>query len=372
MSIRNFIALVGIGALSLSGCSLPQGAARSSQILGGVATTPEEARERGIAVVQVSRGNVAPINKWASSDPDELRRPWPGSAGPAAAIALAPGDQLGLRVWDNDPNALMNGANQRSTELNGLKVAGDGSVTLPYAGKVKISGLGTDAALDRIREEIRKSQPTAEVQLAAQPGRMNSVSAVSGLLNPGSYPLPEGGLPVLSMIALGGGIQPSLQNPVVRLMRGGTIYETRATDLLQGRSPDVMLRGGDRIAVVEDQRRFTILGATGSEQLMAFDRDRVTALQALAKSGGLASNRADLKGVLVLRDYAADHVRSGGPAAPSVIYALDLTSADGLFAARNFDIHPGDTILATESPVVSARTVLGLIGSAFGVSNQLQ
>ncbi|HEY0275768.1 MAG TPA: polysaccharide biosynthesis/export family protein [Paenirhodobacter sp.] len=372
MRFISSIALISTGILSLSGCSLPQGAARSSQILSGAATTPEEARELGIAVVHVSRNNVGAINTWASSDPGELRRPWPGAAGAGAAVTLAPGDQIMLRIWDNDPNALINSTDQKSTELNGLKIATDGSVTLPYAGKVKIAGLSEDAALNRLREEVRKTQPTAEVQLATQPGRLNSVAAVSGVASPGSYPLPEGGLPVLSLIALSGGVQPGLQNPVVRLIRGKVVYETRADDLLQGRAPDVMLRGGDRVAVVEDQRRFTMLGATGSEQLMAFDRAQITALQALAKSGGLASNRADLKGVLVLRDYAKDAAQSGGPTAPSVIYALDLTSADGLFAARTFDIHPGDTVLVTESPVVSARAVLGLVGSVFGINNQLQ
>jgi polysaccharide export outer membrane protein len=52
-----------------------------------------------------------------------------------------------------------------------------------------------------------------------------------------------------------------------------------------------------------------------------------------------------------------------------VIFTFDLTSADGLFAARNFQINPDDTILATESPVTATRTVLGLVGAVFGMAN---
>jgi polysaccharide export outer membrane protein len=53
-----------------------------------------------------------------------------------------------------------------------------------------------------------------------------------------------------------------------------------------------------------------------------------------------------------------------------VVFTFDLTSADGLFAARQFQIQSGDTVLATESPVTNARTILGLFGSVFGVTAQ--
>jgi polysaccharide export outer membrane protein len=353
-----FPSLLICGALILQGCSLPQGA--------------EEAQKSGIAVVHVARANVASINSWRSSDPQDKSHSWPGAAGAAASGAIAAGDNLGIRIWDNDPNALMSGVDSKATDLGTLRVASDGTVTLPYAGRIKVAGLSEEAALERLREELRKQQPTAEAQITISAGRLNSVAVVGGVSNPGSYAVTAGGMPILSVIATSGGIHPSIKYPMVRLMRGSRIYETRAEDLLRGRAADVMLRGGDRVAVVDDQRNFTMLGATGAEQVIAFDRDRLTALQALAKSGGLASSRADLRGVLVLRDYAAQKVGSDGPAAPSVVYALDLTSADGLFAARKFDIRPGDTVLATESPVVSARTIFGLMGSVFGINNQLQ
>lgn len=367
------ISAIGLSVQLLASCSLPQGAARTSQVLDGVPTDPAQAKAVGIAVVNVGRANVAQINSWPSSDPDEKTQPWPARSGAANTITLAPGDQLSLKIWDNDPNALLTAVSQGPTDLGALSVASNGTVTLPYAGAVKVAGLSEERALDHIRTEIRKVQPTAEVQLNLQPGRLNSIAMVSGVSSPGSYGLPAGGgLPLMTMIARSGGIAPSLKYPQVQLTRGNRIYQTSADNLLHGQSADVMLQGGDRVAVIEDPRSFTMLGASGSEQLVSFDRDQLTALQALAKTGGLAPNRADLKGVLVLRDYNKSTVRANGPEAPSVIYALDLTSADGLFAARNFTVLPGDTVLATESPVVSARTVLGLVGTIFGLNNQLQ
>jgi polysaccharide export outer membrane protein len=89
--------------------------------------------------------------------------------------------------------------------------------------------------------------------------------------------------------------------------------------------------------------------------------------------GGINDDRADPKGILVLREYSADQLvaAASGPNLQQVVFVLDLTTADGLFAARKFAINPNDTVLATESPVTAANTVFRLIGSVFGLGTQI-
>ncbi|MDA0962177.1 MAG: hypothetical protein O2898_04575 [Proteobacteria bacterium] len=135
---------------------------------------------------------------------------------------------------------------------------------------------------------------------------------------------------------------------------------------------DTRLTGGDKVFVEEDDRFFLSLGAAGREAEHPFPRDHLTAIEALAIMGGVNDARADPGGVLVLRDYPASAVRAAGPSQRQVVFTLDLTTADGLFAAREFPIHHGDLVMATESPVTNLRTVLGLIGSAFGVVNAVE
>ena len=81
--------------------------------------------------------------------------------------------------------------------------------------------------------------------------------------------------------------------------------------------------------------------------------------------------RGDPQGILILREYPDSAVRAGvrGPRQTRVVFTLDLTNSDGLFSARNFEIAPKDLVLVTESPVTNTRTILGLIGSVFGVAN---
>ena len=89
--------------------------------------------------------------------------------------------------------------------------------------------------------------------------------------------------------------------------------------------------------------------------------------------GGLSASRANVKSVLVLRDYPVNMLRGDGqgPKLPKVIFAFDLSTADGLFSARSFAINPQDTVYATEASLNSARTILGTIGSLAGVSNSV-
>ena len=48
-----------------------------------------------------------------------------------------------------------------------------------------------------------------------------------------------------------------------------------------------------------------------------------------------------------------------------------LTSVDGLFAARSFQIQPKDVVLATESPVTKVNSIFNLLGASLGIANRL-
>jgi len=70
---------------------------------------------------------------------------------------------------------------------------------------------------------------------------------------------------------------------------------------------------------------------------------------------------------MVLRHYSRSAVGKG-PAHSHTVFVLDLTNADGLFAAQSFPIQTEDLIYVSESPITAASTILGLIGSVFGLA----
>lgn len=61
-----------------------------------------------------------------------------------------------------------------------------------------------------------------------------------------------------------------------------------------------------------------------------------------------------------------------GPDRERVVFTIDLTSADGLSSARQFALTNGDLVYVTESRIARTRTILGLVGTAFGTIRQGQ
>ena len=87
--------------------------------------------------------------------------------------------------------------------------------------------------------------------------------------------------------------------------------------------------------------------------------------------GGLNDGRANPQGLFVLRQYDSESVRSDGkgPVSQHMIFSVDLTKADSLFAAGKFQIQPGDIVVASESAVKPVQVIVALVGSLFAVAN---
>lgn len=366
-SLVRVLSIVLIFAVAACG-SLPRGAALQREV-----TREAKVENSQFQVLPVTRHNAKLISHWPVTG-------WSGgfhwikaNRGPQSQV-LRVGDQVNLRIWDNQANSLLTPVGTNVTVMEGLVVGPDGTIFVPYVGNVVINGLTAGGARSRIQSELAPIAPDAQVQLTTTPGVINSVSVVGGVASPGTYPLPTRDTSILSVLASAGGINETLRNPLVTVQRGNSTYSIPAKDLFENPNKNTRLRGDDKIIVQQDERAFTALGASGSEDLIYFPKEYVTALEAVSLMGGLNDNRADPKGILVLREYPAKHIVAeplNGPRKPHVIFALDLTSADGLFAARNFLINPNDTVLATESPIVAVRTIMSLFGSALGTTSQV-
>lgn len=372
MGIRYRRATALVLSLVLAGCTTPRGAGFESEVLAASKVpdpnAPDGQKVADFTVHPVTRDSLAALAGWPATG---LRSySWIPRREQPASMIIAPGDSVNVHVWDTEDNSLLAGPGERVANLQNVRVSPSGSVFLPFVGEMKISGMAPETARARIEERFLSSIPSAQVQLSVAPGRENTANLVSGVANPGVYPLIDRNTTLLTLLAQGGGVQPSLKNPQIRLMRGSAIHGVSVQRLFEDPSLDTTLQGGDRVIVEEDKRYFLSLGAAGTEAMHLFPKDQVSALDAMSLMGGLEENTANPKGILILREYPATAIRSdgSGPSQPRIVFSIDLTTADGLFSAGRFAIMPGDLVYATESRVTSARTVLGILGSVSGLT----
>ena len=339
---------------------MPRGAALQSEILSGTDNPETE-----VQVFAVTRASLDIIQAWPPAQ-SEVRFNWTSASAAAVARTIRPGDLMSIAVWDSQPESLLTTGEQRMVNMQDVPVSASGRVFVPYVGELRVSGMTAEQARREIQQQLLAIVPDGQVQLTVTPGSANRIDVVTGVARPGRIELPEISPTILSVIAEAGGISPNLRNPLVRLNRAGVSYAVPAGDLFSNPAYDIQMRGGDRILVEQDGRSYIALGASGRQEVVYFEREHVSALDALSTIGGLQATRANLQGVMVLREYPATAVRPGigYPDHQEVIFTFDLTSADGLFAAEQFQIQPGDVVLATESAAPLIANVMGILRNA--------
>jgi polysaccharide export outer membrane protein len=169
-------------------------------------------------------------------------------------------------------------------------------------------------------------------------------------------------------LAQSGGIPANMANPQVNLQRGGKVYTIAAEKLLSHPEFDTTLMGNDKIFVQPDSRYFLSLGAAGREAVIDFPRDTITTLEAMSMIGGVNQDMANPKAILVLRAYPAASVSAKitqGPPKARMVFAFDLTNADGLFSAGSFLIQDRDLVLVTQSPLLNTTNTVRLFTGMF-------
>ncbi len=301
------------------------------------------------------------------------------NAGLVGSDTISSGDSVSITVFENvkdDP--LLGNSGQRVTQLSEVQVDGQGFIFLPYAGRIKAAGQTPEGLRQAITRQLEDQTPDPQVTVARSAGDGSSVSIAGQAAGPGVYPIEAPTRTLATMLAKTGGVAIDPDIAIIRVTRGSHTGRVWLKDLYENPALDIALRPGDKIIVEEDSRSFIALGATGGQNLVPFESETLSALEAIATVGGLATNSADPTGVFVLRNESEEIAnailgRTDLIGEQRIIYVLDLTEPTGLFEARDFQIRDGDTLYVTEAPFVQWQKTLGAItgttGAAANIAN---
>ena len=365
----NAVAMIVLASV-LASCGLPRSGPSKNELMSG---SVEEGGDAYVVTVTsaVTRATAVQPSFGFSS---EFR-----NAGLIGSDTLAAGDTLSITVFENvkdDP--LLGNAGQRVTPLSEVQVDGEGYIYLPYAGRIRAAGQTPEGLRQAITRKLEDQTPDPQVTVNRVAGDGSSVSIAGRAAGPGVYPIEAPTRTLATMLAKSGGVAIDPDVAIVRLTRGSKTGRIWLNDLYGNPANDIALRPGDMIVIEEDSRSFIALGATGGQSLVPFESETLTALEALATVGGLATLAADPTGIFVLRDETeavsrAVLGRADLVGEQRVVYVLDFTEPNGLFEARDFQIRDGDTLYVTEAPFVQWQKALsaitGTTGAAANIAN---
>ncbi|POP52207.1 polysaccharide export protein [Zhongshania marina] len=266
---------------------------------------------------------------------------------------IGPGDVLTITVWEH-PELTIPAGSFRTAAEGGNEVKADGTVFYPYAGNISVAGYTTNEVKQLLEERLGSviKRPQIDVRVAS----FNSQKVyVTGAVNqPGIIPISSTPLTLVDAIERLGGLTDTASWGTVTLTRHGVAKDISLRALYEdGRwSENVLLQDGDLIHVPRnDADKVFVLGEVNRPRSLNMSRNGTSLAEALAEANGINENRADGRGVYVLRNTGISKNEEGAPVYEATIYNLNAASAIGFMLADKFPLEPRDIVYVSPAPI---------------------
>ena len=305
----------------------------------------------------------------------------------SAESVIGVGDGVTVTIWEAGPGGLFSGSgSQVTTVVNSVStgsnsatipeqyVGRDGAITVPYAGRVPVTGKTTRAVQKVIEQALEGKAIQPQVLVNVTHPVSSSVEVNGEVVTGAQVPLSVKGYRVLDVIALAGGVKYPVNEDFVELSRGLRTARIPLITIVNNPRENIYLHPDDAVTLVHDPQTFIAYGALGQNAEIPFQADGITLAQALSKAGGLQDNRSDPRGVFVFRNELESVARKFDPTSPllrpgrltSVVYRLRLDDPNSLFLEQSFQVANRDVIYVSNSPSTELQKVFAIIGGGIG------
>ncbi|NBB63397.1 polysaccharide export protein [Pseudomonas sp. ODNR1LW] len=298
---------------------------------------------------------------------------------PADVIGI--GDTLAVSIYDpsgtlfggalggSSANRTQSTLTGGSQALPGVTVDRSGSVAVPFAGQVRVDGLTAPQAAAAIRRALAGKVANPQVLVGIADNASNTVNVFGEVRQPGRAPLGVNSDRILDVIAAAGGSARETDDLTISIQRGGRTYTAPMTAVTTEYSENVRLQRGDVVNVQYKPRRFSTFGALNAVTQVDMPAGPMTLTGAMSKVGGLNTNTANARRVMIFRFERPEVAEALGitqPATPKgvpVVYELDFNEAANVFAATNMQVMPEDVIYVPLAGAAEARKFFEVVQS---------
>lgn len=351
----------------LAGCStLPRDGPSGRNVVQG-ASSPERAGDYALIDLDFALSERLK----AAPPPSFSTLALASSDAPTDVIGV--GDTLAVSVFEPGGALFGGGSNNSGSSGNQalppLVVNRNGAVPIPFAGEVNVQGLTPTQASAAVRRALIGKVANPQVIVTIAGNTSNAVTVLGEVRNPGRQPLTSNHNRILDVIAAAGGPSRSLYDIDVRIQRDGKTYAAPMSVVTTEFNENVRLQRGDQVNLVYKPRRFSSFGAFNAVARSELPSGPLTLAEALSGVGGLDSNLANARSVLVFRFERPEVAQALGIQQPvtsrgvPVVYRLNLNEGEGFFIASNFQMQPDDVIYAPRAGAAEMRKFFEFVQS---------
>ncbi len=313
MYMRNVICTLIF--LILAGCTaLPTSGPDSRRIIDGAAAALVS--EPGAVVFDYALLDInrAVLDSVVAVGPGSFYKSFGTRRGAPALIRAGVGDVVQVSIFESAAGGLFIPPEAGARPGNFVTIPPQtidksGTISIPFAGQVPAAG----RSLPEIQQDIemrlakRAVEPQAIVSLVEQnASEVAVVGEVVAATN--KFKIRPNGERVLDMMAKAGGLKYPGYELFVTLQRGKLRATVYFPTLVNNPDENIFVVPGDVLYVYREQQKFVAVGAlssvgqtSGLTGLFAFEQERLSLNEAVAKAGGLLDSRANPGQVFLYR-----------------------------------------------------------------------
>lgn len=381
--------MIAIGSM-LAACALPAAAPTSLQLEGSVgnADFPFHLVPVDSRIVAILQGFKGP--SFGSKFNSRARY--------AASNALRPGDVVAITVYETGGSTLFpppaagpnysvganwqpNNTSAGSSTVPPQVVEADGTVGVPFVGRLKVAGK-TPGEVGRVIERELRGKAVEPQIVVSMVNNATNTATVGGDVNTARpVPLSLRGERLLDVIAAAGGAKYPAFETYVEVVRGNTTGTALLQTVVRNSGENIIIRPNDQIFLTRNARTFAVMGATQKVAQYPFETERVTLAEAIARAGGPIDSIGDPSGIYLFRfepwPIAKDVLATANiditkdaspPPFVPILYRLGLQSADGYFYAQSIQMRDKDVVLITNAEATQLQKSLLLVRGITGIA----
>jgi polysaccharide export outer membrane protein len=309
-----------------------------------------------------------------------------GDAAPTNSV-IGRGDLLSVTIWEAPPALLFGGSTSFTGGGGGAAAAGapvgqnssipemmvdqQGDIRLPFAGTIEVEGRTPGQVERAIQERLQGIAHDPQVSVRIAQNSSSAVTVIGDVKASGRVPITPKGERILDVIESAGGVNQPVNETTVEVTRDGRTAAAPLEAVIRNPAENIRVGPKDVVTVLFKPYSFTALGATNTSAQIPFESTGISLAEALARAGGLNSERANARGAFVFRfeqpDAVDPAIAAVSPRTPDgripVIYRADLRNPATVFAAQHFPMRDKDVLFVSTAPLSDLQRFVSILSS---------
>jgi polysaccharide export outer membrane protein len=324
------------------------------------------------ALVDINRTVLAHLPKSARPS---LSAGFGGGGNAPPPLTLGIGDVVQVSVFEAQSGGLFIPADAGARPGNYITlpsqtIGRDGTLSVPYANKVRAAGRPVHAVQLDIAERLANRAIEPQVVISTVMSRSMGASVIGDVKQPKKIELSPAGERIIDVISEAGGLSVPDEEATVTLQHRGRNVTVAYRTLSDHPLENIYVQPGDTIFVDRNRRTFLAFGLTGESGRFDFEDSDLSLGEALAKAGGLIDDKAEPQSVLLYRVAERDFLRNIGldvsrfkAREVPVIFRANLRDPAAFFAVQQFPMQDKDVIYVSTADAVELLKFLTILNS---------